>query len=241
MAEQRFLQIEDYGLIGDMHTCALVSKEGSIDLMCWPKFDSPSVFCRLLDGTRGGHWSVRSVQQDGFLTKQQYLAASNVLQTRWINEDGVVAVNDFFVVESKQESSPGQLRNRSSILARRLEGIRGKMKLKLCVCPVRIMEGKLTRRSSRKLKMDGKSTFCPVISPYRYLPKLTSIFLSKIPHVSTVLSTLQTGKRFSSHYMSEIQKLPSCRHLIASESLNTRPIHSGSIGLASCNMSAGIG
>ena len=87
MPEPNFLPIEDYGLIGDMHTCALVSKEGSIDFMCWPQFDSPSIFCGLLDGIKGGNWSVRPVQEDGFMTKQQYLAASNILQTRWINEE----------------------------------------------------------------------------------------------------------------------------------------------------------
>jgi GH15 family glucan-1,4-alpha-glucosidase len=135
MAEQRFLPIEDYGLIGDMHTCALVSREGSIDFMCWPKFDSPSMFCRLLDGTQGGHWSVKPVHDGGFMTKQQYLAASNILQTRWIHEDGVVAMNDFFVVGGKRETSPGRVRNGSSILARRLECIRGKMKLGICICP----------------------------------------------------------------------------------------------------------
>ena len=135
MEEQHFLPIEDYGLIGDMHTCALVSKEGSIDFMCWPKFDSPSMFCRLLDRTKGGHWSVRPIQDDGFKTKQQYLAASNILQTRWINEDGVVTMNDFFVVENKQESSPSLPRRRSPILARRLECIRGKMKLEVSICP----------------------------------------------------------------------------------------------------------
>lgn len=135
MAEEHFLPIEDYGLIGDMHTCALVSKEGSIDFMCWPKFDSPSMFCRILDGIQGGHWSVKPIQDGGFMTKQQYLAASNILQTRWIHEDGVVTMNDFFVVNNKQEASPGYIRNRSSILVRRLECIRGKMKLEICISP----------------------------------------------------------------------------------------------------------
>ncbi|ERF68151.1 hypothetical protein EPUS_08217 [Endocarpon pusillum Z07020] len=135
MPEPNFLPIEDYGLIGDMHTCALVSKEGSIDFMCWPQFDSPSVFCRLLDGIQGGHWSVRPVQEDGFMTKQQYLAASNILQTRWINEEGVVTMNDFFIVENKQEGTSGSVRTRSSVLVRRLECIRGKMRLRICICP----------------------------------------------------------------------------------------------------------
>jgi GH15 family glucan-1,4-alpha-glucosidase len=135
MAEQQFSPVEDYGLIGDMHTCALVSKQGSIDFMCWPKFDSPSTFCRLLDGTHGGHWSVKPIGDGKSMNKQQYLPASNILQTRWIHEDGVVTVNDFFVVTNKEDGSPGHKRNRSSILARRLECIRGKMKLEICICP----------------------------------------------------------------------------------------------------------
>lgn len=135
MEEQHFPPIEDYGLIGDMHTCALVSRDGSIDFMCWPKFDSPTMFCRLLDGTQGGHWSVKPCGEEKFLTKQQYLAASNILQTRWINEDGVIVMNDFFVVNGKDDAYPGRVRPRSSILARRLECIRGKMKLQINICP----------------------------------------------------------------------------------------------------------
>ncbi|KAL9626955.1 MAG: hypothetical protein Q9164_007747, partial [Protoblastenia rupestris] len=135
MPEPNFLPIEDYGLIGDMHTCALVSKEGSIDFMCWPQFDSPSIFCRLLDGIQGGHWSVGPAHQDGIMTKQQYLAASNILQTRWINEDGVVTMNDFFIVENKQEGTSGSVRTRSSVLVRRLECIRGRMRLEIRICP----------------------------------------------------------------------------------------------------------
>ncbi|RHZ56968.1 hypothetical protein CDV55_104084 [Aspergillus turcosus] len=91
--------IEDYGLIGDMHTCALVSKEGSLDFMCWPVFDSPTVFCRLLDTKKGGYFSIHPpASSPNILNKQRYLPYSNMLETRWTNEDGVVTMLDYFPV-----------------------------------------------------------------------------------------------------------------------------------------------
>jgi len=91
-----YLPIEDYGMIGNMHTCALVGLDGSIDYMCWPVFDSPSVFCRLLDKNKGGYFSISPPQSLICTTKQQYLPSSCILQTRYIHEDGVVDLVDFF-------------------------------------------------------------------------------------------------------------------------------------------------
>ncbi|OPB41934.1 GH15 alpha-glycosidase (Glucoamylase and related glycosyl hydrolases) [Trichoderma guizhouense] len=91
-----YLPIEDYGMVGNMHTCALVGLDGSIDFMCWPDFDSPSVFCRLLDKNKGGYFSVSPPHNLGCTTKQQYLPSSCILQTRYIHEEGVVDVVDFF-------------------------------------------------------------------------------------------------------------------------------------------------
>ncbi|KAF5639964.1 hypothetical protein F25303_7286 [Fusarium sp. NRRL 25303] len=91
-----YLPIEDYGMIGNMHTCALVGIDGSIDYMCWPDFDSPSVFCRLLDKDKGGHFFISPPPDVNCTTKQQYLPSSCILQTRSIHEDGVVDVVDFF-------------------------------------------------------------------------------------------------------------------------------------------------
>lgn len=102
--------IEDYGLIGDMHTCALISKAGSLDYMCWPVFDSPTVFCRLLDESKGGFWSVGPSK--GMIdphNKQRYLPYSNLLETRWTNEDGVVTVLDYFPVTPKKLAQSGRL------------------------------------------------------------------------------------------------------------------------------------
>ncbi|TDZ73161.1 Uncharacterized protein CTRI78_v001294 [Colletotrichum trifolii] len=91
-----YLPIEDYGMIGNMHTCALVGMNGSVDFMCWPDFDSPSVFCRLLDKDKGGFFSICPPADKQCTTKQQYLPSSNILQTRYIHDDGVVDVVDFF-------------------------------------------------------------------------------------------------------------------------------------------------
>ncbi|KAL6872312.1 family 15 glycoside hydrolase [Trichoderma longibrachiatum] len=91
-----YLPIEDYGIVGNMHTCALVGLDGSIDFMCWPDFDSPSVFCRLLDKNKGGYFGISPAPEIGCTTKQQYLPSSCILQTRYIHEDGVVDVVDFF-------------------------------------------------------------------------------------------------------------------------------------------------
>lgn len=92
--------IEDYGLIGDMHTVALVSKDGSIDWCCLPRFDGPSVFGALLDADKGGSFQV-SLRSDAMTTKQFYWPETNVLVTRFLSEDGVGEVRDFMPVAGR--------------------------------------------------------------------------------------------------------------------------------------------
>ncbi|HKI68658.1 MAG TPA: trehalase-like domain-containing protein, partial [Verrucomicrobiae bacterium] len=64
--------IENHGIIGDLHTAALVGMDGSIDFMCFPRFDSPSIFAALLDSEKGGYFQIAPVQSDGFRHKQFY-------------------------------------------------------------------------------------------------------------------------------------------------------------------------
>ncbi|HET7896723.1 MAG TPA: trehalase-like domain-containing protein, partial [Flavisolibacter sp.] len=83
-----YLPIGDYGIIGNLHTTALVSLKGSIDYLCLPRFDSPTVFARLLDAEKGGFFSI-TPQMTDVVTKQLYLPDTNILVTRFFSDEGI--------------------------------------------------------------------------------------------------------------------------------------------------------
>src|SRR4051812_3953659 len=91
MSHQR---IEDHGIIGDLYTIALVGLDGSIDFMCFPNFDSPTIFGALLDERKGGHFKLApDIQQ--MQRKQLYVPESTVLLTRFLASEGVAEISDF--------------------------------------------------------------------------------------------------------------------------------------------------
>ncbi|HUP12865.1 MAG TPA: trehalase-like domain-containing protein, partial [Niastella sp.] len=90
--------IENYGVIGDLNTVALVGLNGSIDFMCFPNFDSPSVFAALLDTDKGGKFQIVPAFAE-MKTKQLYLPDTNVLLTRFLSKEGVGEITDFMPVE----------------------------------------------------------------------------------------------------------------------------------------------
>ncbi|MFT4111446.1 glycoside hydrolase family 15 protein [Silvibacterium sp.] len=105
--EPAFQPIQNYGVIGNMRSIALVSIEGSIDFLCFPNFDSPSVFAGLLDPDKGGHLKLAPCMPD-MRIKQMYLPDTNILLTRFLSEDGVVELTDFMpVVEDPTKSHYG--------------------------------------------------------------------------------------------------------------------------------------
>jgi GH15 family glucan-1,4-alpha-glucosidase len=101
-----FQPIENYGVIGNMRSLALVSVTGSIDFFCFPRFDSPSVFAALLDPEKGGFFCIQP-NLDNSRTKQLYLPDTNILLTRFLSEDGIAEVTDFMPILS--ESAHSQL------------------------------------------------------------------------------------------------------------------------------------
>ena len=99
-----YLPIAQYGVIGDLHSAALIGSNGSIDWLCYPHFDSPSVFGALLDDDKGGRFQIHPVN-DGVQAKQLYLPDTNILITRFLKADGIAEVTDFMPIENDHDSS----------------------------------------------------------------------------------------------------------------------------------------
>jgi len=97
-----FQPIENYGVIGNMKSIALVGMNGSIDFLCHPDFDSPTVFACLLDEKRGGRFQIEPQLTD-MRIRQLYLPDTNILITRFLAEEGVAELTDFMPIESKEE------------------------------------------------------------------------------------------------------------------------------------------
>jgi pentatricopeptide repeat protein len=101
MTVERYPNISDHGLIGDLQTAALVTTDGTVDFFCCPRFDSPSVFASLLDAKNGGYFRIAPAT-DNYVSKQLYMPNTAMLITRFMTPDGVGEVLDFMpVIEGK--------------------------------------------------------------------------------------------------------------------------------------------
>jgi GH15 family glucan-1,4-alpha-glucosidase len=114
--------IENYGIIGDLHTVALVGMDGSIDFMSFPQFDSPTIFAALLDSEKGGRFSIAPCLEATH--KQLYLPDTNVLITRFLAAEGVGEVSDFMPVGFAPHDHP-------RVLVRRVKCVRGRVEFDL--------------------------------------------------------------------------------------------------------------
>ncbi len=133
--------IEHHGVIGDLDTVALCGLDGSIDFLCFPKFDSPSVFASLLDEERGGSFRIEPQLGDA-RHRQLYLPDTNILLTRFLSEDGIAEISDFMpVVEADGV--------RQSIV-RRVKTVQGEVSFRV-TCAPRFDYG----RAEHELEIDG--------------------------------------------------------------------------------------
>jgi len=125
-----YLPIEDYGMIGDLHSVALVGNNGSIDWLCLPNFDSPSVFAAILDDEKGGSFSLAA--QGDPAVKQIYLPNTNVLITRFLDDAGIGEVIDFMSVGRE---AGGETEQSSRQLVRVAKAIRAPIPFRMVCRP----------------------------------------------------------------------------------------------------------
>ena len=162
----RYPPIAEHGVIGDLHTVALVAVDGTIDWYCCPSFDSPSVFAALLDADRGGFFRIAPVEivssQATMLRrivsgadrerrsdhKQLYFPDTNVLITRFLDADGVCEVQDFMPIQ------PGSAERQRHRLIRRVLGVRGTLRLRMECAPAFDYGARGPRDGDRRARRD---------------------------------------------------------------------------------------
>ena len=138
--------IENHGVIGDLRTVALVALDGAIDFLCWPRFDSPSIFASILDDERGGRFELAPELNDA-RRRQLYLPDTNVLLTRFLSRNSVAELSDFFALGYPDN---GQR------LIRRAKAVRGVLRLPRCGVP----RASTTRgRSTTSTRRTARSCF----------------------------------------------------------------------------------
>ena len=138
--------IENYGVIGDMRTVALVGMNGSIDFLAYPDFDSPTVFAGLLDDGEGGRFRIAPILGDA-RQKQLYIPETNILLTRFLSNEGVAEVSDFMPVSADDAGQP--------CIVRRAKTVRGEVRFRM-VCDPRFDYGRGKHRIEQR---DGEVIF----------------------------------------------------------------------------------
>ena len=100
LSKRSIAEIRDYAAVGDCRSAALVSKYGSVDWLCWPRFDSPSIFAAILDQDKGGYWSISPPGPSQ--PERAYIRDSNVLETHFISPTGRATLTDLMPVASEE-------------------------------------------------------------------------------------------------------------------------------------------
>ncbi len=166
--ERGYLPIEDHGVIGNMRTCALIGVDGTVDWLCLPNVDSPSVFGALLDTNKGGYFQI-APRDEGFSTKQMYFPDTNILITRFLSANGVGEVEDLMPAGGTTKATARDQ------LVRRIRVMRGEVTFRIQCHP-----------AFDYARVDHETTLCQDGRVAIFTtPSLTLGFASPIPLTST--------------------------------------------------------
>jgi len=127
-----YLPIGDYGVIGDCRSLALVGVDGSIDWCCLPRFDSPSIFGRILDWKKGGFWQIAPAGD--YACRHEYADKTNILRTIFQTPNGIAEISDFMPVDEgdiRQHARP----HRHPRIVRMVTGLAGEVTLRQRIDP----------------------------------------------------------------------------------------------------------
>ena len=127
------LKIEDYGLIGDCQTAAVVGKDGSIDWLCWPDFSSPACFAALMGERKNGRWQIAPATKPTKVTRQ-YRDSTLILETRFETETGAVLLTDWMPLRGRHSEEPPLPRKYSDII-RTVTGLEGSVAMQMELMP----------------------------------------------------------------------------------------------------------
>jgi len=177
-----FQPIENYGVIGNMQSIALVGMNGSIDFLSYPEFDSPTVFAALLDDTKGGRFEIRP-RLSNVRVRQLYLPETNILLTRFLAEEGVAELTDYMPIEQDGEQ-PNEI-------VRSVSVIRGNVRFEMSCQPrFNYAAGKHELRiSDRCATFSPADAACPPMSLY------ATVCLEQESQGVTSAFTLKAGER----------------------------------------------
>jgi GH15 family glucan-1,4-alpha-glucosidase len=177
-----FQPIENYGVIGNMRSLALVGVNGAIDFLCYPDFDSPTVFGALLDDEKGGRFEIRP-ELANMRVRQLYLPNTNILLTRFLAEEGVAELTDYMPIED-DGAQPNEI-------VRTVSVIRGNVQFKMrCQPRFNYALGKHRVQASDRCAMFfPEDTLCPPMSLYS-----THLLKQEFQDITSVF-TLKAGEK----------------------------------------------
>lgn len=176
--------IENYGVIGNMQSIALVGTNGSIDFLCYPNFDSPTVFAALLDEEKGGRFEIRP-ELANVRVRQLYLPDTNILLTRFLAEEGVAELTDFMPI-GEDGVQPNEI-------VRTVSVIRGNVHFKMCCQP----RFSYAAGKHRVQISDQCATFSPQDSPSPSISLYSTVDLRQESADITASFTLRAGEKAS--------------------------------------------